>query len=322
MMHLNELYDQRSWMAMEAKVADMRSQVRKADLYFLVVWACLFGVALIFYVEYHMVTSLFGDLVEESETAFTPAIMALTAPVMILGFHALASYQPENLAVRFIRSCPKFFIPVYLIGIGLIIAGLIYERGILSLLNEGVELNVASLLEETPPSWTEWFIQTINNPVAALLFSLGIGGLAVVNIFVADFLLHKIKDVLRSRRQIILGASEVLSAHKELIKLVGRYDEIDFKLADLSRLDNGVLAEQQGLKALDVIHDELIHPKRNLLNAEHEQEPLEFFKASSKPTDLKPIRLAIEKIEAVNLALIIQWMELPKNTSNLSRKRK
>lgn len=321
MLVLHELYDPKTWLAMQAKVADSNHDLRQAPMYLVLISACIAGILLISFVEFHMITSLFGDLVEETETAFTPAIMALTAPVMILGFHAMASYYPNSLTVRFIRGSPRLFIPLYLLGISLIIGGLIYDRGLLSLLSEGGEIDFPTILEAAPESWTDWFISTISNPVAALLFSLGIGGLAVVNIFVADFLLHKIKEAVKTRHAIIQRAQQIKRDYDIVRACVAAYEQIDFDLADLNRLSDDVLAEEQGISALDAITDELAKPKINLLNAEYEDEQLPFLSGGKKPLDPKPLKAAIAKIEAIDLKTIIHWMEAPKTLpSNPARK--
>lgn len=315
MLVLNDLYDQKTWLAMEAIAADAEKSLRQTAAHTLRIILCTLGLVVIAFVEYHMIISLFGDLVEETETAFTPEIMALTALVMILGFHAMASRYPDHFAVRFIRDCPKFFIPLYLIGISLIIGGLIYDRGLLSILSEGGELNTESLLEAVPSSWTDWFIASVQNPVAALMFSLGIGGLAVVNIFVADFLLHQIKDAAAARHRIIQDAQIIRDAYVIAHECAKTYEKIDFELADLNRLTSDVLAERQGLAALDAVTEELIKPKRFVINVEHAEDPVPFLHGGRQPLDLKSLKAAIAKIEAIDLPVILHWMTSPKLNS-------
>lgn len=261
--------------------------------------------AAVAYVEYEIIFRVFEFLSGDDEY-WSPEVMGLTAVVMILGFHLMAKRFPGNFAARFVTKTVQFLIPLYMLGIGLLIASI---------------MDVWSLLEELPPVvlgglpapsasvGLGTFFEGITDPVAALSFSLGLGGLAIVNIFVAHELLSKISASVADFSGRVAVAKQAFKDYSAIKRAHQRYSACVRELAKLDLWTDDVVRLTVATTALEE-RDDALRPHKEWL-ADHrlgESSPFQL----NDTADPAVVSKMIKPLEAISLEDVLQALEPPR----------
>lgn len=310
----NDLFDHQTLMRLDAVVINAIKACRKTPLLALKGLMSLAVLSLVGVVEYEVLYQVFDVLAGDGDY-WSPHLMATTAMIMIIGFHLLSDRKPDNFANRVIENLVQILIPLYLLGIGLLIGCIINMDGAGVLLESaGVPLfGIAESIQER--SWIEDFYANITNPFAMLLFSTGLGGLAIVNIWVAHRLLEIISGSF-SQLQSLVKEAHFLKAQRDTVRACcTQYREIGSDLAELERWDETRIGSSVAVKALEHISQALGPHRKYLQSLEYQAEPGELeFKST---INTKPIERDIKKIEAFDLKRI---MKIIKTHSDLQEK--
>jgi len=272
---------------------------------------CVFSFLIIgvtLFLEGHLLFKLFENLSGDNQKYWSPEYMAISAGVIAIGFHILAREHPDSFAFRFVKKCTQFLIPIYLFGVGLIISGMIVGDGIGAIL-EGETLSWESANTEPQENILERLFAQISHPVATLAFSIGIGGFAIINIFVVHNFLQRIE----LESSIAMLAMTTYFAIKKdyalAMKCHEAYTENEFDIADHElQADEQYIADQQGAIALTAIntalapHEELL--KESQLKLNHQPDLID----THTEIDTKQLEKFIAKIRALDLAGIKKIM--------------
>lgn len=151
-------------------------------------------------------------------------LLALTGTLMMLGFHVYAEGHPNALSVRLIDRCAGLILPVYAVGAGLAVASLIYFNGADALVSQAAdashELFAAPEVKAGSP--------VLDRLIASfpVVFAIGCGGLAVVNLMVSHRLMGAIWPNVRKIAADWHAASEARAAMAVIRSSQARFAEL------------------------------------------------------------------------------------------------
>ena len=271
------------------------------------------GLGLLIGIEYEMIYRVF-EFITAGNDYWSPGLMGLTAAIMIVGFHTLAEKSPNNITVVIINNLVKILIPHYLIGAGLLIACILYADGLSEMLNSDVPLVIGELPDTASEGqWLDWFYANVTNPLAVAFFSLGVGGLAVVNLFVAAELIKKISKNISNSYTRIARAKTASNDYRTAKQAQKDFGTAILDEGDLLLKDENIIAQQLASEVESTIHDALLHQKIWLkekeIDSPHSFEPK--FKG-----DPKQVAKSIEKIQSITHEEILQVI-LPHHSKEL-----
>ncbi len=262
--------------------------------------------AFVVFVETHLVYRVFDYLSGDEGKYWSPEIMMLTSAIMIVGFHVLAINKPGNVAVRFVERCAGILIPIYAIGVALYLGIAIFEDS-----DSGFDLGAAPTLLGIAPempgqNWIDLIFENITSPLAKLGFSVGIGGLAIVNLYIAHSLLTMILANVDDIYARLSRARAAQTDYDIILRTQDQFSEVGADIADLEMRDETYFKDRIAGDVL-VIKDEALSPHKRWVELQ-ETECGTLFKANDGP-DPKIIKTKIAAIEkAVTYELIIQSM--------------
>ncbi len=293
----NELFTTEEMMRFQVARKKYIQAAAKAPLLVVMTLFSILALAVVGYSEWEIIYRVFDYLAGDTNEYWSPTLMGFTAATMIIGFHILAKSRPHNLAVRIVEQSVEILIPVYLFGMGLLIASILFADGLSNMLNIDMPALIGSIPETIEQGWIDTFFANVTNPLAVLAFSLGIGGLAIVNIFIAHKLLTiiatNIEDVfsrLSRANTAIKDYQDILNAHKE-------YSALSAELNDLLIKDDNYLRLIITNEAMSTISDALLPHKKWLQDCQYSSEFR--FDESSRKVDPKQVAKDIAKIEAI-----------------------
>ena len=256
------------------------------------------ALAVVGVVEWEIVYEVFVYLSGDEQGYWAPELMACTAGIMIIGFHLLAKTKPENLAVRIVEAAVQVLIPVYLIGVGLLIAAIMYADGLGGMVAAGPELVLGALPEVTESGWLDRLYDDIANPLSVLTLSLGIGGLAVINIFVAHRLLTMFGANLSDLVLRISRTREAIKDHAIIRRTQKAYAALALELDELAVRDDAYIRLAIANDVIAVIAEAMLPHKIWL--TEHALGTDSRFEGRDQ-IDIKQITREIARIEAISL---------------------
>ncbi len=287
-----------------------------APLMMIAALLALGGVGAVGFVEYEIVYRVFDYLAGDLDENWSPALMACSSGIVIVGFHLLAQARPDNPAVRFVDRIVGVLIPVYLLGVGLLIAAMLYANG----LGELVAPQDVLMFGDAPASegdgqWIKQLFADFTTPLAVLAFSLGIGGLAICNIFVSHRLLCLFEGNLREAGNRLRQARAALSDYARIKHAQRRHAELGAALAELDRRwTPGAIREAITGEVLNIIADGL-QPHKSWLR-ERELHPAARFEQNDE-IDVSQVAASIGRIEAITWQQV--WAALhPQHLENAS----
>lgn len=286
-----------------------RHLMNTAKLPLTTAFTALFALTLVFVgvVEWELIYQVFDYLIGDIEDAWSPALMACTGLIMIVGFHLLAKDRPTNLANRFVGAAVAILIPIYMLGTGSLTAAVIYGDGLASMVAPQTQIVIGQIREAVDNGMIDTFFAHVTNPLAVIAFSLGVGSLAIMNIFVAHKLLGivfsnvnemftqaaRAREALRDFGLVQKGQKDYLDAEQEEIELYLRDDDyIRLSIAGvvLSEIAAALLPHRKWLK-------------------EHEYgRPSSRFEAE-EPVDPKQVAKDVAKIAAISQKDILKILK-------------
>lgn len=258
------------------------------------------------YSEWEIIYRVFEYIAGDHNEYWSPALMGFTAATMIIGFHILAKDKPNNLAVRIVERSVVILIPLYLAGIGLLIAGILFGDGLGSLINTEIPVVIGSIPEMIEQGFIDAVFAYIANPLAVMAFSLGIGGLAIVNIFIA----HKLLSVITCNLDDMFGrlsrAKAAIKDHHIILRTQKQFAEINSDLSDMLIWDDTYIRMIIANEVMNVIAEALLPHKQWLQNVQYSKEFR--FETQTQKVDPKQLAKDIAKIEAIRLQDIMNAM--------------
>lgn len=264
---------------------------------------------LVGYVEYEIIYRVF-DFLSGDNNYWSPEIMGLTAAIMIIGFHIQAHTHPGNFAVRFVTKTVQYLIPVYMVGVGLLIASILDVGSIIDVQPPVV---LGQIPDVVGPHWIDRVFTELTNPLAALAFSLGLGGLAIVNIFVAHHLLGRIWENTEDLTGRVAHAKQALADYAALKRAHHQYAELGRNLTELLIWDDQTISMNVAGVALQE-RDEALRPHKEWLTEQRLGKATLF--EAQESTDPQEIARLIKPIEAISLKDILTALTPPHTLEN------
>ncbi len=259
-------------------------------------------------VEWEIVYQVFDYLAGETATGesagyWEPGLMALSALSVIAGFHLLAKVKPNNLAMRIVESAVQVLIVLYLIGIGFLVAAILYTDGLGEMVQVPDAWSLGTLAESVEQSWLDSVFEQVANPMAVLVLALGLGGLAVINIFVA----HRLLVLLTANLTDLVGRVSRLRAalkdHAVIRRTQRDYARLGVELDALDARDDTQLRLAIASRVIAVIADALLPHRKWLSERAHASQSR--FEADD-PADPKQLAKDIARIEAISLEDVLK----------------
>lgn len=292
-----ELFTPEEMMRFEAVLKRRIEAAAKAPLLMLMTLLAGFALAVVGYSEYEIVYRVFDYLAGENNEYWSPTLMGFTAATMIIGFHILAKVKPHNLAVRIVDRSVEILIPTYLIGMGFLIACILFADGLGSMIQIEMPAMIGSLPEAIEQGWVDAFFAHVTNPLAVLAFSVGIGGLAIVNIFIAHKLLTTIAININDIFGRLSRARAAIKDHQAILNAQKDYSALNSEINDLHIMDDHYIRTIITNEVINVICDALLPHKKWLQNSQYSSEFR--FEESHQKIDPKQVAKDIAKIEAI-----------------------
>jgi len=215
-------------------------------------------------VEYVLSYEIFAYLkapLPGEDASWSVWLFALTGVLMALALHLHASDHPDSFAVRAVRTSVVVLVPLYALGAGLALAAIIYFDGADALFTPAASLELFSdAIQETGSPWLESLA-----PPFALIFVLGCGGLAIINLYI----FHKLASAIRENVDELSARAMAAKEAHEAMKII-RYS--DQQLSELARHHAALLAQNPQAMELAVaneiiaiVHSELAPTEQWLL---------------------------------------------------------
>lgn len=302
------MIDQQLRLKMETRVNEARKQARWLWLTFL---GLIFRGALLVLVgviEFEILYRTFQGIAGENNEYWSPGLMALTGVIMLSAFHLLAGTSQDNFVVKLIRRLTPFLIGLYLIGLGLLASGIInLDAGGVLLQNPG-EIVIGGLPGAEPEKhWLTALFENITNPLALVLFSFGIGGLAIVNLFVAHALIEGLKRSVRKIHDIKPEADRLKHEHAIVAQNCDRYRELQYDLVDINLWSRERVIHEAALLLSSTIHEATAKHRRFIKHRDIEPPPGPL--SLTDPVDPKLIERDLKKIDALDLKSITKLLQ-------------
>lgn len=258
--------------------------------------------------EYELLYRTFEAIAGENNEYWSPAMMALTGAIMVTAFHLLASKSPDNPALRLIRRLTPWLIGLYLVGLGLLTAGVINIDASGVLLQNPTSIVIGGLPNAKPElHWLTALFENVTNPLALALFSFGIGGIAIVNLFVAHGLIEGIKKTLHKIHETKPEASRLNAELKTVKKNEAQYRELQYDLHHINLWSPERVRHEVALLVSMVINEAIAKHERFIKagNFAPESGPLTL----RDPVDPKLVEREIKKIKTLDLKAITKILK-------------
>jgi hypothetical protein len=293
----DELFSSEEMMRFEAVLKRHIEVAAKVPLLILMTLLAGLALAVVGYSEYEIVYRVFDYLAGDNSEYWSPTLMGFTAATMIIGFHILAKAKPQNLAVRIVDRSVEILIPTYLIGMGFLIACILFADGLGSMIQIEMPAMIGSLPEAIEQGWVDAIFAHVTNPLAVLAFSLGIGGLAIVNIFIAHKLLTTIAININDIFGRLSRARAAIKDHQAILKAQKEYSALNYEINDLHIMDDNYIRTIITNEVISAISDALLPHKKWLQDSQYSTEFR--FEDSHRKVDPKQVAKDIAKIEAI-----------------------
>ncbi len=265
-------------------------------------------VALVLVIEFELVYRTFLGISGSQNEYWSPALMATTGAIMVTAFHVLGRAGQNNSAVRFVKSLTPYLVCIYVIGLGLLISGIVSLDAGGVLLTSPSDIVIGGLPDfESERHWLQAVFENITNPLALALFSFGIGGLSIVNLFVAHELIEGILESVHKIRDIKSEADSKKKDYSAAIQCEERHREIQFDKGDIALWSQSRLLSETAVQLSALINDALSKHKRFIKAGELSPAPGQI--TISDPIDPKPIELDVKKISTLDIKAITKILQ-------------
>lgn len=264
--------------------------------------------ALVLTIEFELLYRTFTGIAGKDNEYWSPEMMALTGAIQISAYHLLHKGGHNSAIARAVRAATPLLLGVYLVGLGLLTAGVVSIDTIGMLISDPGEIIIGALPAEIPDKpWLEALFQSVINPAAVGLFALGIGGLAIVNLYVAGELIDGIKHAVFKIRDTKPEAARLKAEFENLERNLARARELQFDAGDLALWPTSRLISEAALQLSGVIHEAATHHRKNVKRKEFAPSPgpLDL----ERPVDAKLIERDLRKIDALDIKAITKILQ-------------
>lgn len=263
--------------------------------------------------EYEIIYRIFQYL-SDGNDYWSPALMATSALLITLAFHILVKFYGSRNLNFWIRRLATFCIPIYVLGAAFLLAAILYQDGLGAILESeqdwlGGFANSNSVGQDSPSEegWLTTVIEHILNPLAVLGFMLGIGGLAIINLFNSHHWIQSLGDI---SHDLFATYGEVRHFYHHYHIIQQCNDDIVMNYAELhmlKQLHEDQLILNTALEVVNAIQDAL-QPHKNALNVHRYQMTGSDFQPVEN-LDIKAIQKDITRLDNISLSEIEKMLK-------------
>lgn len=302
------MFDQQTRLKMETKVNEALKAARWLWLIYL---RMLFDgglFLLVLGIEFDLLYRTFQAIAGTSNEYWSPGLMALTGIIMLTAFHLLACQPREHFIVTFIRRLAPFLVGFYLIGLGLLTSGVINLDAGGVLLQSPADLVIGALPSAAPDlHWLTALFENVTNPLAVAFFSFGIGGLAIVNLYVAHALIEALKAGMARIRETKPEAQRLQTERALVERHCQRHRELEDDRVEINLWSGPCVTHEAALRLSAVIQEATAKHRRFLKCRDLDPPPGPV--SLGNPIDPKLIERDLKKIEALDLKAIEKLLQ-------------
>ncbi len=293
----------------------METLVREAAKKAAWLWVTYFSVAfqgllfaLVATIEFELLYRTFQAISGRDNEYWSPVLMACTGLIMLIAFHLLAKASESNPAVSLVKRLTPYQIGLYLVGLGLLVAGVIYLDAGSILLESTSNIVIGALPSAEPEThWLTALFEDITNPLALVIFSFGIGGLAMVNLFVAHGLLQGIKAGFAKIKDVKPEADRLSAERKTVETSCTRHRELQHDLNAINLWSHPRLLQEASVQLAGLIQDAAAKHRRYIKHRDLQPPP--GLISLPDPVDPKLVERELKKLEALDLKSILKTLQ-------------
>lgn len=307
---MNELYPPHDRAAITALLHQCNQSGKGLILAYIAVFLNALVSSFVMYFEWELAYTLFMRISDPENQTWQPAVMGLSAFLLVLGFHYVVETRAGDKSFRFITWLTAKVLPIYMLGFGFVIVLLLLKEGLFDLLQlEQETIDFINNLNTAPTNgeWMNDVVAGFVTPAATLAFAAGVGTLVIINVFVAHCAIGKVKQhskAIAKKQYIKREAAQAARQIKMLeVALSGKQDELSQTLL----MDEDAIAAEIGADVFSTLQEGLKRPQM-LLEKRRRHGDVPGFLGKSQ-ANLKPIIERVKAFEAITLETIIDLIQ-------------
>lgn len=313
------MLDKDTWLSMEAVVNEAVKKARWLWLTYVKAGIRSILLLLVLGIEFELLYRTFSGIAGDNNEYWSPGLMALTGVIMVSAFHLLARLNHANPALTLIRRLTPWLLGIYLLGLGLLTAGIINLDTGGVLLENPATIVIGGLPGEQSQHWLAWIFEKVTNPLALAMFSFGIGGLAIVNLFVAHELFHGLQKNVNQIQNIKSEADRLQKEYATVKRCAERERELKVELNAITLWSPERVMREAALLLSTLIHDAAAKHRRYIKGRDIAPPPGPL--SLNDPIDPKMIERDLKKIEALDLKAILKLLSAHTNHQEKSHEK-
>lgn len=235
----------------------------------------------------------------------SPAVLALTGVVMVIALHLRAAMKKDSLPVLLLERAVDILLPLYVLGAGLMFAGILFfdgADGLLAPATEGFSIIGSAPEEASAPLLTRLFSHTVA-PLISVAFSLGAGAVVVVTVFVGHRCLSLLAEYGFDLDERVRRAKSAIEAHKEILTAQEEYRRINGELTALEEAATRDIDRELAAELGGICSEGIVDYQRHINNRRINPEPNAF--EPRRELDLGELEARVRDIESITPAEII-----------------
>lgn len=242
-----------------------------------------------------------------SDTIWKPWIMAFASFILVLAVHFIGHKNIDHPVIQFVNRAAAILIPVYLIGIGVLIVVTLYNGGLGEMvMSSSADYSLEAMLNPVPESQLDQVMKNTLTPLAGILFSVGIGSLAIVSVFVAHFSLSKVEMLVKKYARISQAAdldNRDIQAYQEA---GAEYEALQAQIDNLIIQDEEAIREALADEVLISINEGLAPTIKLINQSKYQQRPEGLLPPNQ--INVSALEKAIKPIQAITRQHVLKHL--------------
>lgn len=253
--------------------------------------------------EFEIMYKLFSQLAGQDDKYWSPIVLGTSAFIMVAAIHYLAQINANNFVLRLLNNAAGLLIPIYLIGIGLVLASLLFNIGINEFLDAGSDsFTYEELMLDNDSDFITIIMQSLVSPIAGGLFSLGIGALAIINVFVSHHAILRFTDHVVQIKSNSHTLRLVKNHYHRYTNAKNRDEELELQLIKLELESHETMIDEVAGDIIVTIQ-EALEPVRSIVN-DNQYVNSSFSFLPKSELNAKELEKSIKAIDAITFDTI------------------
>lgn len=254
-------------------------------------------VGIVEYVAFKEIYDFIKAPLPGEQGVWSTPVLALTGTIVVIGFHLRATAAPESHPVRIMDRLVDVLMPVYVLGAGLMFAGILFFDGANGIFASASSLTLFGADAATErPLLSSLFEQHLA-PLIAALFSLAAGSVVAIGVYVGHRCLSKVRDYIGDLFGRVRDAKEAIAAYKDIQDCQREYAELVGELNQVERARGARLIPTLVAEIAGRISDALLPFKRWVAEKRINPQPSPY--AAEPDLDVDEVEMRIAAIDSI-----------------------